>query len=152
MIPQSIRMADFAVKKYKTRDPFEIIEQRNIRLRMFTTMPTLLGYFTVVNRKQDIGINANARNEEQIIAAGHELGHSFLDYRIAASGTHFEDTMAYSINNSVCERNANLFDAELLLNDDYLLELIHYDDYQKVTSYIQMHISEYKTDEAKHDF
>ena len=94
---------------------------------MFTTMPTLLGYYTVVNRKQYIGINAHANEEEQVIAAGHELGHSFLDYKTAVAGTHFEDTMAYSISNSRCEINANLFDAELLLEDDYILELIHYD-------------------------
>ncbi len=152
MIPQSIKLAECAIQKYKTRDPFEIIEQRKIKLRMFTTMPTLLGYYTVVNRKQYIGINAHANEEEQVIAAGHELGHSFLDYKTAVAGTHFEDTMAYSISNSRCEINANLFDAELLLEDDYILELIHYDDYRRVKKYIDEHIGEYKSKKARYDF
>lgn len=145
-------MAECAIQKYKTRDPFDIIEQRKIQIRMFTTIPTLLGYFTVMNRKQYIGINANASEEEQIIAAGHELGHSFLDYKTAVSGTHFEDTKAYSISNSRCEINANLFDAELLLEDNYILELIHYDDYRKVKKYIEEHIDEYKDKKAICDF
>ena len=34
MIPQSIKLAESAVQKYKTRDPFEIIEQRKIKFRI----------------------------------------------------------------------------------------------------------------------
>ena len=31
MVPQAIRMAQSAFKKYKTRDPYEIIDARHIK-------------------------------------------------------------------------------------------------------------------------
>lgn len=152
MIPQAIRMAESAVQKYKTRDPFEIIEMRNIRLRMFTSMPSLLGYYTVMNRRQYIGINANATEAQQKNGAGHELGHSFLDYKTAASGINFEDTMFYSTSNSRCERNANLFDAELLIPDEDILSPLCYDDYREVVRNIEDNMDRYSSQRAKFDF
>ena len=123
MIPQALRMADFCVRKYKTRDPFEIIDRRNIELRWFDAK-NLLGYFRVVNRQQYIGLNCNAESGALRTGAGHELGHSFLDYASASSGMLFQDTMLYSLNNSRSERNANLFDAELLIPDEFTMRNI----------------------------
>ena len=36
MVPQGIRMAQSAFRKYKTRDPYEIIDARRIRLWPFS--------------------------------------------------------------------------------------------------------------------
>ena len=115
-------------------------------------MPHLLGYFTVMNRRQYIGLSELATESEMIMVAGHELGHSFMDYKTAASGIRFEDTQFYSVTNSRCERNANLFDAELLLPDDDILEMIFYEEYEAVTRYIEENINRYKSERAKFDF
>jgi hypothetical protein len=151
MIPQAIRMADFCLRTYKTRDPFEIIERRGIILRKFNGK-NLLGYFRVHNRVQYIGLNENADEGALRTGAGHELGHSFLDISSASKGSVFQDTMLYSLGTSRSERNANLFDAELLIADEQILQRVYYKDYLNLTNYIQEHIGDYKTDRAKFDF
>ena len=151
MMPQAISMADYCVRKYKTRDPFEIIDRRNIELRWFDGR-NLLGYFRVVNRQQYIGLNCNAEDGALRTGAGHELGHSFLDYASASSGMLFQDTMLYSLNNSRSERNANLFDAELLIPDNDILDRIYYKEYTLLTQYIQENIEKYKSDRARFEF
>lgn len=151
MIPQAIRMADFCLRTYKTRDPFEIIERRGIILRRIRAT-NLLGYFRVHNRSQYIGLNDNADEGSRRTGAGHELGHSFLDLASASKGHVFRDTMLYSLGTSRSERNANLFDAELLIADEQILERIYYEDYVALTSYIQDHLDDYKSDRAKFEF
>ena len=76
----------------------------------------------------------------------------FLDYASASSGMLFQDTMLYSLNNSRSERNANLFDAELLIPDEDILDRIYYEEYSLLTRYIQENIDKYKSDRAKFEF
>ena len=146
-MPQAISMADFCIRKYTTRDPFEIIDRRNIELRWFDGR-NLLGYFRVVNRQQYIGLNCNAEDGALRTGAGHELGH----YASATSGMLFQDTMLYSLNNSRSERNANLFDAELLIPDEYILGRIYYEEYSRLVQYIQENMDKYKSDRARFEF
>ena len=151
MVPQAIRMADFCVREYKTRDPFEIIDRRKITLRWFRGS-ALLGYYRVSKREQYIGLNENADEGSLRTGAGHELGHSFLDYSSAANGVSFQDTMLYSLDNRRSERNANLFDAELLIDDESILRRLYYQDYLEMTKQIQEDMDKYKTERAKFDF
>ena len=72
MIPQAIRMAENAFRRYKTRDPYEIIDARNIKLRFFDEPKGLLGFYTVLNRKQIIGLNNSDANIKEVY--GGEVG------------------------------------------------------------------------------
>jgi len=152
MTPVAIRMAAQAFMDYKTHDPIEIIARRNIKVRDFSNMPNLLGYYSVVFRKQYIGLNDMVDENTRRTVAGHELGHSYLDYKTASSGIKYQDTMLYSVNNARSEQNANLFAAELLISDDDILVPIYYEDFRHVSQYIEEHIDDYHSERARFDF
>ena len=152
MIPQAIRMAENAFRRYKTRDPYEIIDAWNIKFWFFDEPKGLLGFYTVLNRKQIIGLNNSANEVQKRTGAIHELGHSLIDYRSAASGYRFEDFKFFSLSNAPSKSNANLAGADLCISDEFILERIHYGQYQEVVEHINQHISQYKTDSAKMAF
>lgn len=125
----AIDMADAVVRRYKTRDPEEIISRRAINLKEIRYCHDLLGYYTVLLNCEYIGINSNCTNAQRVSAMAHELGHALFDRKHASSGQAFQDTYFYSLDNSKAERRANTFAAELLLADDAVLELIGYYEY-----------------------
>lgn len=125
----AIDMADAVVRRYKTRDPEEIISRRAINLKEIRYCHDLLGYYTVLLNCEYIGINSNCTNAQRVSAMAHELGHALFDRKHASSGQAFQDTYFYSLDNSKAERRANTFAAELLLTDDAVLEPIGYYEY-----------------------
>ena len=129
MNTRAIDMADAVVRRYKTRDPEEIISQRAIKLKDIRYCHDLLGYYTVILNCEYIGINTNCTNAQRVSAMAHELGHALFDRKHASSGQAFQDTYFYSLDNSKAERRANTFAAELLLADDAVLEPIGYYEY-----------------------
>ena len=153
MVPQAIRMAQSAFRKYKTRDPYEIIDARRIRLWPFSQPETLLGVYKVWSRTQYIGINDGADEVQKRTGVLHELGHSLNDYKAAASGLEFKDHFGlFSMSAAPMENSANLTAAELYIEDDFILDRIHYAQYQTVVSYINAHIGHYRTNRAKMQF
>ena len=124
MNTRAIDMADAVVRRYKTRDPEEIISRRAIKLKDIRYCHDLLGYYTVLLNCEYIGINTNCTNAQRVSAMAHELGHALFDRKHASSGQAFQDTYFYSLDNSKAERRANTFAAELLLADDAVLEPI----------------------------
>lgn len=126
MNTRAIDMADAVIRRYKTRDPEEIISRRATKLKDIRFCHDLLGYYTVILNCEYIGINSNCTNAQRVSAMAHELGHALFDRKHASSGQAFQDTYFYSLNNSKTERRANTFAAELLLADDDVLEPIGY--------------------------
>ena len=122
-------MADAVVRRYKTRNPEEIISRRAIKLKDILYCHDLLGYYTVLLNCEYIGINTNCTNAQRVSAMAHELGHALFDRKHASSGQTFQDTYFYSLDNSKTERRANTFAAELLLADDDVLKPIGYYEY-----------------------
>ena len=149
MIPQAIQMAENAFRKYGTRDPFAIMEARNIKLKYFEEPEELLGFYTVLNRRQIIGLNSAAGPVQQLTGAIHELGHSLNDYRFAASGSRFTDFKFFSFSNAPSEANANLTGAHLFIPDEPILQRICYSDYRETVAAIGRQIEEYRSDRAK---
>lgn len=129
MNTRAIDMADAVVRRYKTRDPEEIISRRAIKPKDIRYCHDLLGYYTVLLNCEYIGINTNCTNAQRVSAMAHELGHALFDRKHASSGQTFQDTYFYSLDNSKAERRANTFAAELLLADDAVLEPIGYYEY-----------------------
>lgn len=121
-----IDTADAVVRRYKTRNPEEIISQRAIKLKDIRFCHDLLGYYTVLLNCEYIGINPNCTTAQRISALAHELGHALFDRKHASSGQAFQDTYFYSLDNSKAERRANIFASELLLSDDDILKPIGY--------------------------
>lgn len=121
-----IDTADAVVRRYKTRNPEEIISQRAIKLKGIRFCHDLLGYYTVLLNCEYIGINPNCTAAQRISALAHELGHALFDRKHASSGQAFQDTYFYSLDNSKAERRANIFASELLLSYDDILKPIGY--------------------------
>lgn len=88
----AIDMADAVVRRYKTRDPEEIISRRAIKLKDIRYCHDLLGYYTVLLNCEYIGINTNCTNAQRVSAMAHELGHALFDRKHASSGQTFQDT------------------------------------------------------------
>ena len=152
MVPQAIRMAEKAFKRYRTRNPFEIIEARKIKLMEYDQPKTLLGFYTVMNRTQVIGINNAADEVQRRTGAIHELGHSLNDYKLAVSGNCFDDFRFFSMSCAPTEFNANLTGADLFIADEYILDRICYEPYVRLTGYISEHIDHFRTERERTRF
>lgn len=137
----AIEMADAVIRRYHTRDPFEIISHRKVKLRDMTRFKNLLGYYMICNGVDYIGINRNATEAQQYSACAHEVGHLFLDRESARTGTAFQDTFFYSTDNGRCERRANTFGSELTLSDEFVLERIGYYAYEVDRRHLEAQLS-----------
>ncbi len=111
---------DELVKKYHTRNPFELIEALGIYLD-YPTLNNLKGFFCVINRERHIAINNNLTEYEQTLVAAHELGHDRLHLNIARMSP-MKDFQLYDMT-SKPEYQANFFAAELLIPDDDVITL-----------------------------
>ncbi|MGN0364232.1 MAG: ImmA/IrrE family metallo-endopeptidase, partial [Bilifractor sp.] len=80
MIDNPIRAANYAYHKYNTRNPYEIIDAKHIYLKHTDRFQHLLGYFKGMNGIRTICLNQKASDQDQLEAAGHELGHCYLHY------------------------------------------------------------------------
>lgn len=109
------------VNRYGTRDPFELCNCLNIRVSYRALGPTVKAYFFCQSRIKNIILNPDESAEMLRILCAHELGHAVLHTEIAKSGGFPETNLFQYI--TVTENEANLFAAELLIDDDELLIL-----------------------------
>lgn len=101
------------VKKYKSRNPFEIAQNENIII-ILEELGSINGYYNKFARQKFIHININLSEEMQIVTCAHELGHSKLHPN--ANTPFFRNNTFYSINK--LEKQANYFASELLIDTD----------------------------------
>ena len=113
-------------KKYKTNNPFEIAEMKNI-IVIFESLGTINGYYNKYARQKFIHINQDLDEVSQYVTCGHELGHAIL--HPGSNTPFFKKNTFYSINK--LERQANQFAAYLLCDinnsDKFLLENYSYE-------------------------
>ena len=152
-VPMPIRKAAEIAERYKSRDPFDIIDRRCIKLKMTHRFTDLLGYFVIKNKIHYIGVNANAPFDLQRTIAAHELGHAILHCLEAMQrGSLQDDTMLYSVVGGKMENDANLFAGELLLADEDILEPCCYDSYLETKEMIHENVARYRTNRDKQMF
>jgi len=114
----AIRQADFLHSRFKTRNPFEIADNLNIIIK-FGDFEHLKGFYKYVCRNRFIAISSRSDATEQMIICSHELGHDQLHRNQAKTGL-MKDYHIYNAMD-VCEREANYFAAQLLIdNNDFL--------------------------------
>lgn len=117
------RAAEQLVRKYKTRDPFELARCLGVEVIFWDGFSRLKGMYRVILRNRYIFINASLPEQTAAIVCAHELGHDRL-HRALACGKGLQEFMLYDMA-SRPEYEANVFAATLLLPDDELLELIY---------------------------
>lgn len=109
------------VKKYNTRNPFEIADYLGIMVRN-DDLGELKGFYTYKRRKRIIFINRSLENTETYklrdMVAAHELGHAILT---PTSPCYFYSDYTF-FKKSKPEIEANTFAAELLITNGDILE------------------------------
>ena len=111
-------------RRYREDNLFELCRNMGILLlpQPFGTQKgAIMGFFLEQRRIKTITYNSDLSDDLQRIIVGHELGHSVLHAR---DGIHaFHDVGLFDVA-SRFEREANLFAAEFLLEDDEVLETL----------------------------
>ena len=110
------------IKKYKTRNPFEIAEKSGIQIIMFDGLKRLKGMYRIIKRNRFIILNSENSTDMNRIVCAHELGHDCL-HRDFAKNSPFQEFVLYDMT-SRREYEANIFAANLLLDDREILKYI----------------------------
>lgn len=110
------------VKKYDTRDPYELCKYLGIKIHFYDMEKKLKGFFFYQSRQKNIVIDSNVNEILERILIAHELGHAVLHTQIAMMKGFQE--MEVLDGSSLEEDEANFFAAELLLEDEEVLELL----------------------------
>lgn len=106
-------------RRYKTRDPFDILSAMQINVFETDSFKALKGYCFLSNRIFYVGISGCLPEEEKKVVAAHELGHIVLHKKLLSVAP-MHDTMLYRMSDKT-EYEANLFAADLLLDDEDVL-------------------------------
>jgi len=115
-----LKKADALVRRFKTRNPFEIADHLNITVK-YGEFTQLKGFYNYTFRNRFIVINSRLNEIEQNITCSHELGHDRLHRKQAQLGLMREDYHIFNVAD-LCEREANLFAAQLLIDDNDFLD------------------------------
>ena len=120
------------VRKYQTRDPFEMIKGMNVILVHYP-LEGVRGFYQYFQRNNIIYLDERLSEAEQRFVLAHELGHMFLHKKANAI---FMDTRT-QFNTDNFELEANLFAMELLLPDSFLVEYRDFtiDQISRMTGY-----------------
>lgn len=109
------------IKKSRTRNPFTIAEDNGIMLIFDANLNKMKGMYTIIKRNRIIIINDNMPERMQQIVCAHELGHDALHRQFAKDGG-LREFMLYDMK-SRPEYEANMYAADLLLDDEEVMEL-----------------------------
>lgn len=110
------------VKKYDTRDPFSICKSMDIHIRYKDLGYGIKAFYFYQSRIKNIVINNRVEQEFRRILCAHELGHAVLHGKLAAVRGFQEFNLFDSV--VPTEYEANLFAAELLIDDGELKALL----------------------------
>ena len=105
------------VKKYGTRNPYELCDYTNT-LCQIGDLGNVLGCYLLIKRQKCILLNAKIIGTPmEKIVLSHELGHSRLHWK---NNCYFYGSTFFA--KSKEENEANTFAAELLITDSFILD------------------------------
>lgn len=111
------RLADSLVRKYNTRNPFEIISNLNA-IVIFYPLHGVKGFYQYFQRNNLIYIDEALDDVEKNFVCAHELGHMLLHKKTNAI---FMDSRT-QLNTTKYEIEADRFAVDLLIPDETILE------------------------------
>lgn len=109
------KLTDTLVRKYGTRNPFEILDNLNA-IVVFYPLEDVKGFYQYFQRNNIIYIDEQLPDHEKIFVCAHELGHMFLHKKANAI---FMDSRT-QLTTSKYENEADRFAADLLIPDDII--------------------------------
>jgi Zn-dependent peptidase ImmA (M78 family) len=110
------------IKRCKTNNPFDICNTIGIEI-VYADIGSLKGMYTCIKRNRFIVINQNLNIHMKRMVCAHELAHDQL-HRTVSSSSWIKDSDLY-LSDTKREHEANIFVAELLVDESSLIELIH---------------------------
>lgn len=105
------------VKRYSSRDPYEIAKSMNVIL-VFCPLIDVRGFYQHFQRNNIIYIDETLPRNEQLFVCAHELGHMLLHKK---TNFIYMDAKTH-LNTNRYEIEANKFAIELLISDDIFIE------------------------------
>ena len=109
-------------KKYKTRDPFELLNGMNVIVTESFAFSNLKGFCFLNCRTTYVVINGNLTDSEKRIVAAHELVHIGL-HKDHLKLAPMKDSILYDMTGKL-EYQANSFAADLLISDAEIRSLL----------------------------
>lgn len=110
-------LAESIVKKYHTRNPFEIIKEKNVIL-VYAPLVDVRGFYQYFQRNHLIYIDENLSEHEKKFVCAHELGHMLMHKK--ANAVYMDTKTCFNTNKYEIE--ANTFASNLLIPDEVILE------------------------------
>ena len=120
------RTVDKLSRRYKTRDPYELCDVLGIKIRLKDLGFCIKAYYFYQSRIGSIVLNCRVSEPIRRILAAHELGHDRLHKKIAMLRG-FQEMELFDMARPA-EYEANIFAAELLIDDNDLLEQLNDND------------------------
>ncbi|MDR0491514.1 MAG: ImmA/IrrE family metallo-endopeptidase [Oscillospiraceae bacterium] len=120
------RTVDKICRKYRTRDPYELCDALGVRVRLKDLGTAIKAYYFYQSRIRSIVLNCRVSETIRNILVAHELGHDRLHKEIAMLKG-FQEIELFDIARPA-EYEANVFAAELLIDDNELLKLLNDDN------------------------
>ena len=108
------------IRKHQSRNPKEILLDRNVNLLAFTNDTKLLGMYKIIKRNRFVFYNPYIDTRLQNIVFAHELGHDFY-HKDFAKNDNIIEYHIFDINSEM-ELEANIFAAHLLLDEKQIME------------------------------
>lgn len=118
------RKAENLVRMYGSRDPYRIAKTAGIRV-YDQDLGRLLGMYSVIQRKRCIFLNRSLNEYQKRIVCAHELGHDTLHRRLINQVGILQEFTLMDLSTQ-SEIEANQFAAHLLLDDEQILDMMHY--------------------------
>ena len=115
------------IRKYGTRNPFLLAGEKGVEIMMRDDFDRQKGAFSLMLNVPFIFINNNLSDEMKRIVCAHELGHAMLHRQLCRKMKN-QTIQEYEIFDirSTTEYEANIFAAELLIDEK---ELAEYESY-----------------------
>ena len=110
------------VRKYGVRDPFRLADYLGFPVR-FVDLKATKGFCKKILKNYFIFITSNLSEEMQRMCCAHEIGHILFHKDYLSTPEYFMHMELFDMRNRT-EYEANLFAANLLIDDDELLEAI----------------------------
>lgn len=123
MVETIVATAEQLIRKYRSRDPFEVAQMLDIHI-WERELGGMKGFYNIITRERYIVINQNLSPEEKAVVCAHELGHDRL-HRHFAQYTPFKEICLYDMSRKP-EREANIFAAAFLISESDISENLHY--------------------------
>ena len=110
------------IRRFETRDPFEIAEEMGITVLIRSDFNRQKGAFAVIGNISFIFINGRLSEYMQRLICAHELGHALLHRKLGTVPGGMMEFEIFDIKDET-EYDANVFAANLLIDEQEVLEM-----------------------------